>query len=118
MGLALLLVIGVMELMTAVGVSAGLGAFIAGVLLASSEFRHQLEADLEPFKGLFLGLFFITIGASINMQLLSTEWQLISLLLLLFVDALLNISLLFQKKIFNHIYIINAVKIIEYCSNT
>ena len=84
-GLALLLVIGVMELMTAVGVSAGLGAFIAGVLLASSEFRHQLEADLEPFKGLFLGLFFITIGASINMQLLSTQWQLISLLLLLFV---------------------------------
>jgi len=84
-GLALLLVIGVMELMTAVGVSAGLGAFIAGVLLASSEFRHQLEADLEPFKGLFLGLFFITIGASINMQLLREEWQLISLLLLLFV---------------------------------
>jgi glutathione-regulated potassium-efflux system ancillary protein KefC len=84
-GLALLLVIGVMELMTAVGVSAGLGAFIAGVLLASSEFRHQLEADLEPFKGLFLGLFFITIGASINMQLLREEWQLISLLLLFFV---------------------------------
>ena len=84
-GLALLLVIGVMELMTAVGVSAGLGAFIAGVLLASSEFRHQLEADLEPFKGLFLGLFFITIGASINIQLLNTEWQLISMLLLLFV---------------------------------
>ncbi len=84
-GLALLLVIGVMELMTMVGVSAGLGAFIAGVLLASSEFRHQLEADLEPFKGLFLGLFFITIGASINMQLLSTQWPLISLLLLLFV---------------------------------
>ena len=84
-GLALLLVIGVMELMTMVGVSAGLGAFIAGVLLASSEFRHQLEADLEPFKGLFLGLFFITIGASIDMQLLSTQWPLISLLLLLFV---------------------------------
>jgi len=84
-GLALLLVIGVMELMTAVGVSAGLGAFIAGVLLASSEFRHQLEADLEPFKGLFLGLFFITIGASINMQLLSTQWPLICMLLLLFV---------------------------------
>jgi glutathione-regulated potassium-efflux system ancillary protein KefC len=84
-GLALLLVIGVMELMTVVGVSAGLGAFIAGVLLASSEFRHQLEADLEPFKGLFLGLFFITIGASINMQLLREEWQLISLLLLFFV---------------------------------
>ena len=86
-GLALLLVIGVMELMTMVGVSAGLGAFIAGVLLASSEYRHQLEADLEPFKGLFLGLFFITIGASINMQLLGAEWALISLLVLLFVGV-------------------------------
>lgn len=84
-GLALLLVVAVMELMTLVGVSAGLGAFIAGVLLASSEFRHQLEADLEPFKGLFLGLFFITIGASINIELLLTDWPLISLLLVLFV---------------------------------
>ncbi|WP_337843336.1 monovalent cation:proton antiporter-2 (CPA2) family protein [Rheinheimera sp.] len=83
-GLALLLVIGVMELMTAVGVSAGLGAFIAGVLLASSEFRHQLEADLEPFKGLFLGLFFITIGSAINLSLLLEQWPLILLLLLLF----------------------------------
>ena len=67
---ALLLVILVMELMISVGVSAGLGAFIAGVMLASSEYRHELEADLEPFKGLFLGLFFITIGAGINLALL------------------------------------------------
>lgn len=83
-GLALLLVIGVMELMTMAGVSAGLGAFIAGVLLASSEFRHQLEADLEPFKGLFLGLFFITIGSSINLSLLLQQWPLILSLLALF----------------------------------
>jgi len=83
-GLALLLVIGVMELMTAVGVSAGLGAFIAGVLLASSEFRHQLEADLEPFKGLFLGLFFITIGSAMNLSLLQQHWLLIGQLVLLF----------------------------------
>ncbi|WP_419569877.1 monovalent cation:proton antiporter-2 (CPA2) family protein [Rheinheimera sp.] len=83
-GLALLLVIGVMELMTMAGVSAGLGAFIAGVLLASSEFRHQLEADLEPFKGLFLGLFFITIGSAINLPLLLQEWPLILSLLALF----------------------------------
>lgn len=68
---ALLLVILVMELMISVGVSAGLGAFIAGVMLASSEYRHELEADLEPFKGLFLGLFFITIGAGINLGLLA-----------------------------------------------
>lgn len=71
---ALLLVVAVMQLMTAVGVSAGLGAFLAGVLLATSEFRHELEADLEPFKGLFLGLFFITIGAGIDLPLLGREW--------------------------------------------
>ena len=71
---ALLLVVAVMQLMIAVGVSAGLGAFLAGVLLASSEFRHELEADLEPFKGLFLGLFFMTIGAGIDLPLLGREW--------------------------------------------
>lgn len=69
-GTALLLVVAVMELMSWVGVSAGLGAFIAGVMLASSEYRHELEADLEPFKGLFLGLFFITIGSGIDLGLL------------------------------------------------
>ena len=68
MGAALLLVIAVMELMTLVGVSAGLGAFIAGVMLASSEYRHELESDLQPFKGLLLGLFFIGVGASINLS--------------------------------------------------
>ena len=73
-GVALLLVIAVMELMTAAGVSAGLGAFIAGVLLASTEFKHELEADLDPFKGLFLGLFFITIGSGINLNLLLANW--------------------------------------------
>ncbi len=82
-GTALLLVIAVMELMTFVGVSAGLGAFIAGVMLASSEYRHELEADLEPFKGLFLGLFFITIGSAINLGLLVQFWpQIIGLLAL------------------------------------
>lgn len=73
-GAALLLVIGVMEGMTHVGVSSGLGAFLAGVMLASSEFKHELEADLEPFKGLFLGLFFITIGSSLDMALLQLQW--------------------------------------------
>ncbi len=73
-GFALLLVVAVMQLMTSVGVSAGLGAFLAGVLLASSEYRHELEADLEPFKGLFLGLFFMTIGAGIDLPLLAREW--------------------------------------------
>lgn len=66
---ALLLVIATALLVHAVGLSMALGAFIAGVLLADSEYRHELEADLEPFKGLLLGLFFIAIGMSVNLGL-------------------------------------------------
>src|SRR5207248_1505461 len=55
------------------GLSMALGAFLAGVLLADSEFRHELEADLEPFKGLLLGLFFIAVGMSANLGLLESE---------------------------------------------
>lgn len=67
---ALMLVIGIAALMNLVGLSPALGTFLAGVVLASSEFRHQLEADIEPFKGLLLGLFFITVGAGINFDIL------------------------------------------------
>lgn len=67
---ALLLVIGIALLMTLVGLSPALGTFLAGVVLANSEFRHELESDIEPFKGLLLGLFFITVGAGINFALL------------------------------------------------
>ncbi len=63
---ALLIVIGIAFLMTLVGLSPALGTFLAGVLLANSEFRHELESDIEPFKGLLLGLFFITVGAGMN----------------------------------------------------
>lgn len=62
----LLLVIGIALLMTAVGLSPALGTFLAGVVLATSEYRHELESDIEPFKGLLLGLFFIAVGASID----------------------------------------------------
>lgn len=68
--LALLIVVGISFVMMLVGLSPALGAFLAGVVLASSEFRHELETDLEPFKGLLLGLFFITVGAGINFDLL------------------------------------------------
>ena len=68
--LALLIVVSISFLMMLVGLSPALGAFLAGVVLASSEFRHELETDLEPFKGLLLGLFFITVGAGINFPLL------------------------------------------------
>ncbi|WP_122072737.1 monovalent cation:proton antiporter-2 (CPA2) family protein [Pseudophaeobacter sp. EL27] len=71
--LALLIVVGISFLMTLVGLSPALGAFLAGVVLANSEFRHELESDLTPFKGLLLGLFFITVGAGINYRLLLAE---------------------------------------------
>jgi len=67
---ALLVVISAALLMEAVGMSMVLGAFIAGMLLAESEYRHQLEADIAPFKGLLLGLFFIAVGMSVNIGLL------------------------------------------------
>ncbi len=65
----LLVVIGTALLVSQVGLSLSLGAFLAGVLLADSEFRHELEADIEPFKGLLLGLFFISVGMSANLEL-------------------------------------------------
>ncbi|CAG4998546.1 Glutathione-regulated potassium-efflux system protein KefC [Dyadobacter sp. CECT 9275] len=67
---SLLLVVAVAYLMEMVGLSPALGTFVAGVVLANSEFRHELESDIEPFKGLLLGLFFMGVGASINFQLL------------------------------------------------
>lgn len=68
--LALLMVVATAVLMTMVGLSPALGTFLAGVVLANSEFRHELESDLAPFKGLLLGLFFITVGAGIDFDLL------------------------------------------------
>ncbi|MBA4396492.1 MAG: potassium transporter [Syntrophus sp. (in: bacteria)] len=67
---ALLIVIATAFLMQSVGLSPALGTFLAGVVLANSEFRHELQSDIEPFKGLLLGLFFIAVGASINFKLL------------------------------------------------
>jgi glutathione-regulated potassium-efflux system ancillary protein KefC/glutathione-regulated potassium-efflux system protein KefB len=70
---ALLTVIITALLANLVGLSMALGAFLAGVLLADSEFRHELEADLEPFKGLLLGLFFVSVGMAANLGLLKSE---------------------------------------------
>jgi glutathione-regulated potassium-efflux system ancillary protein KefC/glutathione-regulated potassium-efflux system protein KefB len=69
---ALLVVVGTALIVHAAGLSMALGAFLAGVLLADSEYRHELEADLEPFKGLLLGLFFIAVGMSVNLGLMSS----------------------------------------------
>jgi monovalent cation:proton antiporter-2 (CPA2) family protein len=70
---ALLLVAGTAVLMQAVGLSPALGAFLAGIVLADSEFRHEIESDIEPFKGLLLGLFFISVGAGLELGLLARE---------------------------------------------
>ncbi|TAL30927.1 MAG: potassium transporter [Phenylobacterium sp.] len=70
---ALLLVVGVAALMELVGLSPALGAFLAGVVLAESEFRRELETDIEPFRGLLLGLFFITVGAGLNLGLVAAQ---------------------------------------------
>lgn len=70
---ALALVVGVALLMQSVGLSAALGAFVAGVVLADSEFRHEIEGDIDPFRGLLLGLFFITVGAGIDLALVLRE---------------------------------------------
>ena len=67
---ALLLVIGIALLMDFVGLSPALGTFLAGVVLSDSDYRHELESDIEPFKGLLLGLFFLTVGAGIDFNLL------------------------------------------------
>jgi monovalent cation:proton antiporter-2 (CPA2) family protein len=75
---ALLLVIGIALLMQQVGLSPALGTFVAGVVLANSEYRHELESDIEPFKGLLLGLFFIAVGASIDWALVLSSPLLIA----------------------------------------
>lgn len=74
---ALMMVIGIALLMTFVGLSPALGTFLAGVVLANSEYRHELESDIDPFRGLLLGLFFMTVGASINFALLFETWPIV-----------------------------------------
>jgi monovalent cation:proton antiporter-2 (CPA2) family protein len=70
---ALLMVAGIAVLMTQVGLSPALGTFVAGVVLANSEYKHELESDIEPFKGLLLGLFFIAVGASLDFNLITEQ---------------------------------------------
>ncbi len=82
---ALLLVIAMALLMQSIGLSAALGTFLAGVVLAESEFRHELETDIEPFKGLLLGLFFISVGANIDFSVILENPLLVILGLLLLV---------------------------------
>jgi glutathione-regulated potassium-efflux system protein KefB len=92
---ALLIVVGIALLMTLVGLSPALGTFLAGVLLASSEFRHELETDIQPFKGLLLGLFFITVGAGIDLAgFLADPLRLLALTLTLMLGKAAILALL------------------------
>lgn len=97
---ALLFVIGIALLMSAVGLSPALGTFLAGVVLANSEYRHELESNIDPFRGLLLGLFFITVGAGIDFGLLfdnvGTVIGLTLGLIILKFGVLLVLSLLFK----------------------
>jgi monovalent cation:proton antiporter-2 (CPA2) family protein len=99
---ALVLVIGIAMVMEWVGLSAALGVFIAGVVLAESEYRHELEAEIQPFKGLLLGLFFITVGASIDFSVLMAQpvviAQLVAVLVLVKVGVLYVLAKLFKLK--------------------
>ena len=74
---ALLVVVGAALIMTLGGLSMAMGAFLAGVLLSDSSFRHQLEADVEPFRGLLLGIFFVSVGMSLNLAVVLADWQII-----------------------------------------
>ncbi len=88
---ALLLVITMALLMQAIGLSAALGTFLAGVVLAENEFRHELETDIEPFKGLLLGLFFISVGANIDFSVIFESPALVILCLALLISCKLAV---------------------------
>ncbi|GAA4883138.1 monovalent cation:proton antiporter-2 (CPA2) family protein [Ferrimonas pelagia] len=98
---ALMLIIGIAVLMSLVGLSPALGTFLAGVVLATSEFRHELESDIEPFKGLLLGLFFITVGAGIRFDVLFADFALVMALTfgVILIKCLVLLALSFIFKI-------------------
>jgi monovalent cation:proton antiporter-2 (CPA2) family protein len=102
---ALLLVIAISLLMMKIGVSPALGAFLAGVLLAQSEYRHELETNIMPFKGLLLGLFFIAVGASLDLQLVANRpgliLELVGLLIIVKFIILFAIAKIFGLKLDN-----------------
>ncbi|MBK9255773.1 MAG: cation:proton antiporter [Saprospiraceae bacterium] len=99
---ALFIVIGVAWLMEQVGVSAALGTFMAGVLLANSEFRHELESDIEPFKGVLLGLFFTAVGSTINFEIILNDpikiFSFVFIIMLFKAIVLFSIGVFFKLK--------------------
>ncbi len=84
---ALLVVLGAALLMDFAGLSMAMGTFLAGVMLSNSSYRHQIESDIEPFRGLFMGLFFLAVGMSLNLSIVAQEWRLLLLMLVAFTIA-------------------------------
>ncbi|WP_313443037.1 monovalent cation:proton antiporter-2 (CPA2) family protein [Novosphingobium sp.] len=84
---ALLVVLGAALLMDVAGLSMAMGAFLAGVMLSSSSYRHQIESDIEPFRGLLMGLFFLAVGMSLDLAVVAREWRLLLALLAAFTVA-------------------------------
>lgn len=84
---ALLVVLGTALLMEVAGLSMAMGAFLAGVMLSSSSYRHQIESDIEPFRGLLMGLFFLAVGMSLNLAVVAAEWPLLLAMLAAFTVA-------------------------------
>lgn len=82
---ALLIVLGAALLMDASGLSMAMGAFLAGVMLSSSSYRHQIESDIEPFRGLLMGLFFLAVGMSLDLKIVMAQWPLLLALLAAYV---------------------------------
>lgn len=81
---ALLVVLGAALLMDLAGLSMAMGAFIAGVMLSSSSYRHQIESDIEPFRGLLMGLFLLAVGMSLDLSVVAVEWRLLLVMLVAF----------------------------------
>lgn len=81
---ALLVVLGAALLMDAAGLSTAMGAFLAGVMLSGSSYRHQIASDVEPFRGLLMGLFFLAVGMSLDLSVVATEWRLLLSMLIAF----------------------------------
>ena len=104
---ALLLVIGVTFLMQTIGLSPALGAFIAGMILADSEYRHEIEAQIKPFKALLLGLFFISVGMSINFEVLTNHIGVVILAVILLITikfvALAGLGKAFGMKSYQYV---------------
>lgn len=84
---ALLVVLGAALLMEVAGLSMAMGAFLAGVMLSSSSYRHQIESDIEPFRGLLMGLFFLAVGMSLDLAVVAAEWRLLLIMLVAFTVA-------------------------------